>query len=113
MLLEHARPTGAFMAGVVLAIANPNVFLLLSGLSIIVAEASSHGEQAAGAVFLLCGVAIDFVIPVLVYALFGRRARTWLIEMKTWLIAHDRVTTLVILYGFGVIFAGRGLGNLL
>ena len=112
-MLESARPTGAFMAGVVLAIANPNVFLLLSGLGVVVSEASGRGEEVAGAGFLLGGVALDFVVPVVAFAVLGRRARDGLDRMKGWMVTHDRALTLTILLGFGVLFVGRGLGQVL
>lgn len=112
-MLEQAQPTGAFMAGVVLAIANPNVFLLLSGLGIVADSATDRGHQVAGVVFLLTGVALDFMIPIVLFAVFGQRARGWLDAGKSWMIAHDRGLTLTILFGFGVLFAGRGIGNLL
>lgn len=112
-ILEGARPTGAFIAGLVLAIANPNVFLLLSGLGIIVAESTSRGSQVGGTAFLLSGVALDFVVPVIAFAVLGSRARAGLDRAKQWMVTHDRILTLVILFGFGLLFAGRGLGSIL
>ncbi len=112
-MLETARPTGAFIAGIVLAIANPNVFLLLSGLGVVVAESESRGDQIAGTAVLLGAVAADFVIPIALFALLGAKARRWLDLAKTWMVTHDRILTLVILFGFGGLFAIRGLTGLL
>lgn len=112
-VLESARPTGAFIAGLVLAIANPNVFLLLSGLGIVVAESTSRGDQVSGTAFLLSGVALDFVVPIVAFAALGARARAGLDRAKQWMVTHDRLLTLAILFGFGLLFAGRGLGALL
>lgn len=111
-LLESARPTGAFIAGMVLALANPNVFLLLSGLAIVLAEADGRADQVGGAVMLLTAVAIDFVVPVVVFALFGTRARLALDTARRWMIAHDRLLGLIVLYGFGALFAIRGLNGI-
>lgn len=111
-LLESARPTGAFIAGMVLALANPNVFLLLSGLGIVLTEAGSRAEQVGGAGMLLAAVAADFVVPIVLFALFGSRARTALDAARGWMIARDRLLSLVVLYGFGALFAIRGLNGI-
>lgn len=111
-MLETASPTGAFLAGAVLAIANPNVFILLSGLGVVVADASSRADEVLGAVFLLIAVALDFLVPIALFAALGPQARRWLDEGKAWMVDHDRGLTLTILFGFGALFVVRGVGNL-
>lgn len=111
-MLETAHPTGAFVAGSVLALANPNVFLLLSGLGIVVTEGGSDGERVGGVVVLLGAVALDFVVPIVLFVLLGATARRWLDSGKAWLVGHDRQLTLVIMFGFGALFVIRGLGGL-
>jgi threonine/homoserine/homoserine lactone efflux protein len=111
-MLETAHPTGAFIAGCVLAIANPNVFLLLSGLGIVVTNTDATGEQVWGVVLLLGAVALDFAVPLVLFAVFGAGARRRLDDVKRWMVGHDRPLTLVLLFGFGLLFVLRGVVEL-
>ncbi len=112
VMLESAHPSGAFIAGVVLSIANPNLFLLLSGLGVIGTESATRTEQLDGVLFLLGAVSLDFVLPVAVFALFGSRATEWLGRAQAWMIGHDRQLTLAILFAFGALFTIRGAAGL-
>lgn len=74
VILEQCSPPTAFIAGAVLAIANPNLFILLAGLGTIATETTDDGSAAWGATALLGGVAIDFVVPIVAFVVFGDRA---------------------------------------
>lgn len=96
-------------AGLLLAIVNPNVAILASGLGIVVTADVNLGAQLGGIVLLLAASMIDFVLPMLVFVVAGERGRRWLRDATGWLLAHDRVIGIVVLIVFGVLFVGRGL----
>lgn len=100
------------VAGLLLAVVNPNVAILVSGLGIVVTTDVGLGAQIGGVVLLLAASMVDFVIPLLVFVLAGERGRGWLRSATRWLLAHNRVIGIVVLIAFGLLFVGRGLGQI-
>lgn len=101
-----------FGAGLLLAVVNPNVAILASGLGIVATADASLGVQLGGVALLLAASMIDFVIPMLVFVAAGKRGRGWLRDTTSWLLAHDHIIGIVVLFVFGVIFVGRGLAQI-
>lgn len=98
-------------AGLVLAVVNPNVAILVSGLGIVVTADVRLSAQISGIVLLLAASMIDFVLPTLVFVAAGERGRGWLRSATKWLLAHNHVIGIVVLIAFGVLFVGRGLAQ--
>ena len=98
-------------AGLLLAVVNPNVAILASGLGIVVTADVRLGAQVSGIVLLLAASMIDFIVPVLVFVLAGERGRGWLRSATKWLLAHNHIIGIVVLLAFGVLFVGRGLAQ--
>lgn len=101
----------ALVAGLVLAVVNPNVAILVSGLGIVVTADVRLSAQISGIVLLLAASMIDFALPVLVFVAAGERGRGWLRSATKWLLAHNHVIGIVVLIAFGVLFVGRGLAQ--
>jgi len=99
------------VAGLLLAVVNPNVAILVSGLGIVVTADVRLSAQISGIVLLLAASMIDFVVPLLVFVLAGERGRGWLRSATGWLLAHNHVISIVVLLAFGVLFVGRGLAQ--
>jgi len=99
------------VAGLLLAVVNPNVAILASGLGIVVTADVGLGAQLGGIVMLLTASMIDFVVPMLVFVAAGERGRIWLRSATGWLLAHDRVIGIVVLLAFGLLFVGRGIAQ--
>lgn len=112
-LLARCTPPTAFLAGGILAVANPNLFLLLSGLGVVATATDTAGAALLGAAALLGGVAVDLVVPIGLFLVFGASMRARLDAARRWMVAHDRQLSLVILFGFGGLFAAKGLVTLL
>lgn len=100
-------------AGLLLAVVNPNMAILISGLGIVVTADVTLGVQAVGVALLLAASMIDFVVPTLVFVLAGERGRGWLRSATGWLLGHNRVIGIVVLLAFGVLFVGRGLAQII
>jgi Sap-like sulfolipid-1-addressing protein len=96
----------------VLAVLNPNIAILASGLTLLVAR-DSGAEQLVGVALLLAGSMVDFALPTLAFVVGGERGRAHLRSATLWLIAHNRVIGIVVLLAFGLLFAGRGLVQVL
>ncbi|MGN2639542.1 GAP family protein [Nocardia takedensis] len=111
--LESAGPRRAFAAGLVLAVLNPNLFIMLSGISVIASAGAGPAASIAAILLLLLAAALDFLVPIGMYVLLGVRARTVLDDAKRWMIAHDRAVTIGVLLAFGALFTVRGLLALL
>lgn len=98
--------------GLLLALVNPNIAILLSGLGIVITADTTLGTQVVGVVLLLAASMVDFVVPMIVFVLAGERGRNWLRSATRWLLAHNRVIGIVVLIVFGVLFVGRGLAQI-
>lgn len=99
-------------AGLLLAVVNPNVAILISGLGIVVTADATLGVQVGGVALLLAASLVDFVVPALVLVLARERGRRWLRSATRWLLAHNRVISIVVLRAFGVLFVCRGLAQI-
>lgn len=99
-------------AGLLLAVVNPNVAILASGLGIVVTSDRSLGVQAGGVALLLAASLLDFVAPTLVFVLAGQRGRGWLRSATGWLLGHNHVIGIGVLLVFGLLLVGRGVGQL-
>ncbi|MFC4125316.1 GAP family protein [Nocardia rhizosphaerae] len=109
--LESAGPRKAFALGVVLGVLNPNLFIMLAGMSVISSSAVSVGAALLAILVLLIAAIADFLIPIGLFVVFGARAERRLVALETWMLGHSRALTLGVLLGFGTLFAVRGIVN--
>jgi threonine/homoserine/homoserine lactone efflux protein len=110
--VEQARPAGAFGLGLALAVLNPNVPILLAGLTTIVAAEVSGADHLAGVVFLLLGSQLGLAGPILWYVVRPASAGRGLDRLKGWLARHARLVDLGVLGVFGALFTLKGLAGL-
>jgi threonine/homoserine/homoserine lactone efflux protein len=113
VVLETATPARAFLGGFALSLINPNVVILLSGLTLIITSGETIGSQAIGALSLVLASMIPFAIPIGIYLIMGERGKEMLRKVFAWMIDHDKALTAGTLLLFGALFFGRGLGGLL
>ncbi|MFI5428572.1 GAP family protein [Aeromicrobium sp. UC242_57] len=109
--LDQAGPAVAFVIGVVMALVNPNLLILLSGIGVIASSDQSSLVSLVGLVALFVAAMLDFIVPIGLYVVLGDRARTALVHVKQWMLRHNRALSIAVLLGFGVLFLGRGLGS--
>ncbi|WP_280232907.1 GAP family protein [Nocardia cyriacigeorgica] len=110
--LEDASARRAFAIGLALGVLNPNVFIMMSGMSIVASSSTTVAIALTGTVLLLLAAALDFAVPIAFYQLMGERARHGLDAAKEWMVANTRLMTIAVLFGFGALFTVRGLVNL-
>ncbi|MFD4467899.1 GAP family protein [Rhodococcus sp. NPDC058505] len=111
--LESATPRRSFLLGLVLANLNPNLFIMLSGMSIIASYGSTWPQALIGTALLLLAAMLDFLIPVGAYLLLGDRARRVLDAAKGWMVGRNKELGVAVFLGFGLLFTIRGLTALL
>lgn len=104
-------PTPRLVAtlGLVLAVTNPNVAILASGLGIVLTADVPEQAQVAAVVVLLAAATVDFVVPSAAFAASGPRGRAWLRDGTAWLVGHDRAVGAGALVVLGLLFSLRGL----
>ena len=73
VVLETATPVRAFLGGFALSLINPNVVILLSGLTIVITSGQTIGTQVMGALTLVLASLIPFAIPIGIYLIMGER----------------------------------------
>jgi threonine/homoserine/homoserine lactone efflux protein len=113
VVLENATPIRAFLGGFALSLINPNVVILLSGLTLIITSGEPIGTQIVGALTLVLAALVPFAIPIGIYLIMGDRGADLLRMVFRWMMEHDRALTAGTLIFFGSIFFGRALGGLL
>lgn len=107
--LSNAKPRGAFIMGAALSIVNPNLAIMMSGMTIIAASDTSVGAAVFGTVLLLLAAALDFLVPIGIFLAFGDRAKDILASFKDWMITYERPLTLSVFFGFGALFVIRNV----
>ncbi|MEV0431659.1 GAP family protein [Nocardia sp. NPDC050413] len=110
--LDSAGPRKAYVLGLVLGVLNPNVFIMLAGLSTISSSAVGVGAALTATLVLLVAAIADFLIPVGIFLAAGARAESALATAESWMLAHSRTLTLAVLLGFGALFTVRGIVSL-
>lgn len=113
VVLRTATPVRAFLGGFALSLINPNVAILLSGLTLIISFGVASGAQATAALTLVLASLIPFAVPIGIYLIMGERGEELLRKVFAWIIDNNRALTAGTLLFFGAIFFGRGLGGLL
>ena len=110
-----ADPSARFVltAGLLLSLLNPNIAILASGLGMILASGLPLHDQVWGVVLLLAAAIADFILPTIGYLVSGPRGRLRLRDLTRWLVRHNHTIGIVVLLAFGLLFAGRGLAQLL
>ncbi|MFD4179502.1 GAP family protein [Rhodococcus sp. NPDC058514] len=110
--LETAGPRKALVIGIALGVLYPNLFIMMSGMSIIASSPVGTGGALLAALILLVSAALDFVTPVGAFLLGGDRARAGLAALEDWMLRHSRALSLAVLFVFGALFTIRGIVNL-
>ncbi|CAM2989738.1 GAP family protein [Prescottella defluvii] len=111
--LSEAKPRGAFLMGAALSVVNPNLAIMISGMSVIAASDTTVAAAVTGTVLLLLAAGLDFLVPIGIFVVLGDRAKSGLAAVKRWMIAHDRAIGIAVFFGFGGLFVGRALAALL
>ncbi|TQF74924.1 hypothetical protein FK531_02350 [Rhodococcus spelaei] len=106
--LEEASPRRAFVIGLLLANLNPNLFIMLSGMSIISSSDSTWAQALVGTALLLLAAMVDFLIPIGAYVILGDRARRGLDSAKSWMVRRNKELGVAVFLGFGALFTIRG-----
>ncbi|MFD4351728.1 GAP family protein [Nocardia sp. NPDC058518] len=110
--LESAGPRKAFVAGLVLAVVNPNLFIMMSGMSVIASSQTTVGAALVGTLLLLLAAMLDFLVPIGIFLALGERAKSGLESAKEWMLRNNRAMTIGVLLAFGALFTIRGIANL-
>jgi hypothetical protein len=103
---------GLLLLGLVLAVLNPDVPILLAGLATIAAAGVPGGEQLAGVVFLLAGAQVGLAGPILWFVVRPAAAARGLGRAREWLARHERPVDLGVLSVFGALFTLKGVAGL-
>lgn len=111
--LSTATPRSAARLGLLLAVANPKVFLLVAAAGLTIGAADLALAGAAGAVVAFTAIAsVGVAVPVLVHEVAGTRALRPLGAVKDWLEAHNASLTALVLGVIGVLLLVRGFSAL-
>jgi threonine/homoserine/homoserine lactone efflux protein len=111
-MVDTANPREALGLGVALAVLNPNIPILLGGLTTIAAADVSAADEFWGTVFLLAASQLGLAGPILWYVARPASASRSLDRIKDWLARHEKLVDLGLLVVFGALFALSGLRGL-
>lgn len=101
-------------AGLVVQVINFDAIAVMSGglKEIVEAGVDSTGRLVATA-FLLSVMLLPYWLPIAIYVVVPDRAKPALARMTEWILDHARVLEMVCGFGFGAVFAVKGLAALL
>lgn len=108
-MVETASPIEALGLGVAMAVLNPNIPILLAGLSTIGVANVGLGQQLWGTAFLLAGSQVGLVGPILWFVARPASAACGLGRIREWLARHEKLVDLGVLVVFGLLFTLSGL----
>ncbi|WP_250030221.1 GAP family protein [Paractinoplanes maris] len=111
-MIGEARPRRAFGVGIVLAIVNPNVPILLGGLTVVAAAPIDGPGRVLGVLALLAGAELGLIGPALWYVARPVPAAQRLKRLNGWLERHHFAVDLTVLLLFGALFTATGLVDL-
>ncbi|MFD7612387.1 GAP family protein [Streptomyces sp. NPDC059828] len=112
-LLSEASPSRAFRLGVLLALANPKIFLLsaAAGLAVGTAAPSLAGAVAGLAVFTAVA-ASTVALPVLLHTAVGPKALGPLARAKEWLETHAAAVMAWVIIAIGMLLLAEGVAGI-
>jgi len=103
----------SFVAGLVLAGANPKNLPLTIAAAIAITSSGLGGARQGIALAIFVIIAsITVVIPVVTYLLAREKAERVLEGWKTWLTANNAAVMAVLFLVFGVVLIGKGINGL-
>ncbi|NCD20054.1 MAG: hypothetical protein EOL89_08740 [Actinobacteria bacterium] len=111
--LGDYTPRRSAKLGLLLAVANPKVLLLVLAGGVAIGAAELGPVRAALAALAFSAVAASAVaLPVLARLVFGRRVERPLDVARRWLEAHNDAVVAVVLVALGVMLVLKGAGAL-
>lgn len=108
-MVETASPPEALGLGVAMAVLNPNIPILLAGLSTVAAADVGLAGELWGIAFLLAGSQAGLMGPILWFVARPASAARGLGQATEWLARHEKVVDLGVLVVFGLLFTFSGL----
>lgn len=111
--LGDYTPRRSAKLGLLLAVANPKVLLLVLAGGVAIGAAELGPGRAALAALAFSALAASAVaLPVVARLLFGRRVERPLDAARRWLEAHNDAVVAVVLAAIGVMLVLKGAGGL-
>ena len=110
--VDTATPSRAFSLGLLLAVLNPNIPILLGGLATIVAAHVSLAGRIIGAMVLIAGAELGILGPLVWFLARRVPATRALDQAKGGLSRHEHVIDLTVLIVFGIVFTVKGVTGL-
>lgn len=111
--LGDYTPLRAARLGLLLAVANPKVLLLVLAGGVAIGSAASGTGRSAAAVLLFAILAASTVaLPVVLRLVLGERIVGPLQSARGWLVAHNDAVVAVVVVVIGVMVASKGWSSL-
>lgn len=110
--VDTAGPRVAFGLGLALAILNPNIPILIAGLTTTAAAGVSTGDQVLAATFLIAFSQIGLAGPIIWFVSHRSSAERGLSAVKGWLERREEAVNSAMLIVFGALFTISGINGL-
>ena len=108
--LESMSVSGALVTGLVLALINvKQLGIMAAGVAEIVEADVTAAQGWVALVILLVLIQAGVIVPILAYVLAREWATKTLVALRAWLIAHNRVISIVVGLVVGVVFVIAGV----
>ncbi|MGK2880367.1 MAG: GAP family protein [Mycobacterium sp.] len=111
--ITESHPARAGITGLALTVVNPKVLFICAaaGLSIGTAGLAMSSTWLAAAIFVAVAASTVF-IPIVAYAVSGRKLDPMLNRLKTWMEKHNASLVAIILVVIGIMVLYKGIHGL-
>lgn len=104
----------SFSLGSMALLLNPSTYIIfISGLHVISLAHLGRQDDILAIAFLTLVTLVTFLVPIIIFFVFPRRAEKVLDSLKVWLTKHNRVIGTAVLLVFGAYLLTKGLRILL
>ncbi|MDP3274779.1 MAG: GAP family protein [Deltaproteobacteria bacterium] len=112
--LDQLSASRVFALGLMISFVNfKNLTIYLSAITVVI-ESGSPAVQIAPSIVVVAFVfCLAVLSPIVLFAVFAKRALPWLASLKRWLEANQRTVTITMMSLFGTALLLRGVYGLI
>jgi threonine/homoserine/homoserine lactone efflux protein len=112
-ILDEIGPFKLFGLGIAICFMQPRfIILILAGASIITEANLPPSESFISILILALLMVWVMLIPIIVFLVMGKQRNAAMKSMREWLVTHQRMINVVVMFFFGILMITLGLSHI-